>query len=69
MAIAAAVRAAATPAASAREEKTAAAVRWSTAVLNKMGTARPVLFCTSMNSTANARRSAVPGCATEILYR
>jgi hypothetical protein len=69
MAIAAAASAAETPAASAWEENTAAAVRWSTAVLNRMGTAKPVLFCTSMKHTANASRSAVPGCATEILYR
>ena len=69
MAVAAAPSAAATPAASAADENTAAAVRWSTALLNRMGTARPVLFCTSMKHTANASRSAVPGCATEILYR
>ena len=27
------------------------------------------LFCTSMKKTATKSRSAVPGCATEILYR
>ena len=50
-------------------EATAAAVRWSTANLNRMGTARPVDFWIIMKKTATKRRIAVPGCATEMRYR
>ena len=45
----------------------AASVNLSTATLNRMGTARPVDFCTSMADTANASLIAVPLCATDTL--